>query len=939
MRAPLFLTLVVLVKFNTVRAQSFNNFSLTQANKLYEEASIIYRNAQNDATAKKLAHIKYEQALNIYRSLKIENLILADIELKLGIGYERDENFEQALRSYLSSVEIRQKLTPEIDSSFFKTFTLIGGIYYLTNKLDSASYYFAKAEDILSKYPNTSGTQRMYNVTGALYYSYGNYRQSVNAFEKAILAVGLTEQHDPSAITVLKMNVASSLRHLGQHKETLKIYKSLLELKVQNDILFLKIGKTYLDLGQYDSALVYLSKVIIHNNTRYQIQQLLDLGQVYQQLHQYPTSLSYYSKAQATANGSLGSKNISLSHAYMGKGQIREAQGHLKAALSYYHLAVQALHFNFDTDNMLRNPEDFSGAVSRLDLFEALRHKARGWWRYYVQTKQLSHLKASLKTYELALKLANQIRRSYDSDEAKLFFTNNVFPAYEEAIAVSYQLHQLTGNTQYAQAAFAFSEGSKAAVLAETLRGLDIRNAQNVPVNLLNEERELRRKITKLTIATVEAKDTSQTHRYREQSRDLEIQLAQVLKRMEKSSAYYQLKYQDGSINIAQLQKCLLDKHTALVEYFLGSQEVYAFIITRDEFQTVRIPLNAHYREAFSQLRRDLYAHEPGKSRRMAWAHPLYQQLIAPIREKIGDKKRLILVPDGELNYLPFEALTTDPEGRDFLLRKFTVQYAYSATLLQRAYGHDQKLQKNSTLLAMAPFADSIGNGFRSARIDPLPASKAEVENIGGRIYLQSDATKEVFLKVAQSYGIIHLATHAKADSDEPLNSYITFYPKNADSLAGYRLYTNELYNLRLDSAKLVVLSACETGGGRLVRGEGVMSLARAFAYAGCPNIVMTLWKAEDRTTADIIARMHNFLKKGYNKDEALRQAKLDYLDSDLPDYRKAPYFWANFVFIGDHTPIYPSRNWLWITITVTALLVLGLALYLKRKQPKFIRG
>src|SRR5690606_9843172 len=168
---------------------------------------------------------------------------------------------------------------------------------------------------------------------------------------------------------------------------------------------------------------------------------------------------------------------------------------------------------------------------------------------------------------------------------------------------------------------------------------------------------------------------------------------------------------------------------------------------------------------------------------------------------------------------------------------------------------------------------------------EPLGASKKEVEKIGGSIYLEKAATKQVFLKVAKSYGIIHLATHARADSEKPLNSFIAFYPEPDSSGAGYRLYTDELYNYRLDSAKLVVLSACEAGGGKLVRGEGIISLARAFAYAGCPNIVTTLWQASDRAAALITAGLHQYLKEGYSKDAALRLAKLDYL-KDNPLHR-----------------------------------------------------
>jgi LPXTG-motif cell wall-anchored protein len=187
---------------------------------------------------------------------------------------------------------------------------------------------------------------------------------------------------------------------------------------------------------------------------------------------------------------------------------------------------------------------------------------------------------------------------------------------------------------------------------------------------------------------------------------------------------------------------------------------------------------------------------------------------------------------------------------------------------------------------------------------------------------------------VAGSYNVLHLATHATVDAEDPSQSFIAFYPQQRDSLANYRLYTHELYNMRLDSVKLVILSACEAGNGRLVRGEGVMSLARAFAYAGCPNIMTTLWKADDRSSAWLTQRLHHYLKQGWEKDVALQQAKLDYLnDPEVHPARKAPYYWANFVFIGDPAPLYDDRRHWWLIAVGLLLLAGGGALWWRLRR------
>jgi CHAT domain-containing protein len=138
-------------------------------------------------------------------------------------------------------------------------------------------------------------------------------------------------------------------------------------------------------------------------------------------------------------------------------------------------------------------------------------------------------------------------------------------------------------------------------------------------------------------------------------------------------------------------------------------------------------------------------------------------------------------------------------------------------------------------------------------------------------------------------------------------------------------LYAGEIYDLQLDSTQLVILSACETGAGQLVRGEGLMSLSRAFAYAGCPNIITSLWKAEDKATAFIAKRLHYYLQKNYSNDEALRQAKLDFLKSKEVEPRfKTPNYWAHFIFIGNYQHERSTSYFLWIVGVIILLVVVG---------------
>ncbi len=143
---------------------------------------------------------------------------------------------------------------------------------------------------------------------------------------------------------------------------------------------------------------------------------------------------------------------------------------------------------------------------------------------------------------------------------------------------------------------------------------------------------------------------------------------------------------------------------------------------------------------------------------------------------------------------------------------------------------------------------------------------------------------------------------------------------------------------MNLDSTQLVILSACETGGGPLVKGEGLMSLSRAFAYAGCHNIITSLWKASDKNTAFIISRLHYYMDKGFSRDMALQQAKIDFLNStEIEPRYKSPVYWANLVLIGNYEPYHKNNNWWWIAI----VLIVGAIIYkmMKNKKPPRERG
>ncbi len=910
--------------------------SMPSFEQLYQEAETLFylENQTEETNAQALD--RYLEVISICQEQDNQNAILADAYLKAGVIKLVSHQYTEAMKHYQASLKVLEQIKSSQDSAFFKVNVYLGDLNYLQETFDSAEYYYDKAQTIAHYWQeDLDEIERLYNSLGAMYFTLGNYKQSHNFFQKA-LAITHQKYPDNQEMRVyFKNNLAVASSKANNYDKAIEEYQDLLQYGVASYSLYNNLGRVYGKKGNVDSAVFYLKKATGSADISTQITSFNNLGRTYMEAQQSDTALSYFQRALSICAANSFSKNSDLAETYINIANTLEKQNSWQEALQYYQRAIVSLTYDFEDSTGSANPTEYRKVISLLHLFEIFQGKGRTFFQYYQQSQDIDRLKSALACYQDAINLAKYIQKSYDTDDAKLFFIEHIYPVFEEALAPVYALYQHTGEEQYAAAGLAIAEAGKASVLSEILKDLDIKTAGVVDARLINEEKRLKQKITSLRIKLAQSDDSVQNQAYQETITDMEIDLAQAVKALQKDEKYYRLKYQADSLNIRAIQRQAIGTDAAALEYVTSEDFLYIFLITEDEIALRRVALTPAFQEALTQVQAHLYHYREGERYKQQDAVALYRVLMQPYEEVLASVERLIIIPDGMLSYIPFEILSKDTAPDRYLIRDFTFNYAYSASLLLDAIQHrDVKLA--NTILAMAPFAGKDKGNIRSNGFNPLAASREEVEKIGGSIYLEDKATKRLFLSLAGSYGILHLATHASVDSENPLQSYIAFYPNQGESDAGYRLYTQELYNLKLDSVKLVILSACEAGGGQLVNGEGIISLARAFAYAGCPNIVTTLWKAADRSAAQITTSMHDYLREGYTKDEALRLAKIDYLNSDIHPLMKAPFYWANFIFIGDPAPIYTSYSFIWY-IAIGVITVLGL-LWVFRKKIRFTR-
>jgi len=297
-----------------------------------------------------------------------------------------------------------------------------------------------------------------------------------------------------------------------------------------------------------------------------------------------------------------------------------------------------------------------------------------------------------------------------------------------------------------------------------------------------------------------------------------------------------------------------------------------------------------------------------------------------------GDKEEWTIVPDGIFFLLPMESLPGDSEGKP-IIESHMVGYEFSARFLVNGNSKAGEPGFEKRIISFAPFSD---RGARQKEadelLDRLPFSKDEISHLTGSRFSDQQATKQIFLENINRYPVIHLATHAITDLDNPSASYIAFYPATGNRPEDF-LYLDEIYSLRMDSCQMVVISACETGRGALVHNEGVMSFARAFLYAGCPSTINTLWKADDHSTAEIIRLFYKYLDEGESKSRALRNAKLEFLHQN-PLYRD-PAYWSHIILTGNSSALNKKKQpWVWAVFAISCGTVIFFGVR-KRKEKK----
>jgi CHAT domain-containing protein/tetratricopeptide (TPR) repeat protein len=874
--------------------------------------------------------------------------IAADCYNKGGTIHQTYQRYAEANQLYHQTILLGQKR--QCDSAqLYEAYLYIGTSFYYTSIIDSAQHYFEAASGIAlgNKSLKLPEKERLYNSLGAIYFESADYLQSKNYFEQALLSIRSSDKDSVDSYVSIKSNIANCLLQLNQPNEALGLYQSLhavyrlpnvkkIDENLQYTVLH-NMAKAYFRLAHYDSALIFYRQIDAYNKGNgakpkmTTVQMLNDLGRISIYKRQWQMAEAYFDSAAAVCKRVVGSsrnKDRALSYSY--RSTLAYKQGLLDEAIAWSNYALQELYVDFEWKKAEDLPVDEVRTISHFAAFDILCSKAALLVVKYENTRKKGFLQAALNTYLLAIRTAGYIKRNFDNDEAKLFFNNNHGQAYYKAIAVANDLLQLGGGTDVVNNYIEIVEGYKGNILYQNQRNIEIKTTAIIADTVKKREKELKHLLALYSTKLSNNRPGDDVKLLQQRLLEWQVELSRIQKLYESDATYNLYKYQATAhrTTVSDIQQ-YLGKNRALVNFVVADSAIYALAINDKGYVVHKVVADSAFKDTYNGFLGETYDHREGRRYNgFLNGYWLYQQLLQPLATVLNNTAQWIILPDGALNYLPFEAMTTKATGRQYLMLDKTISYHYSVALLsQQQKAPNKVMALADSSIFFAPFVQNDAVVKKSGHAH-LPFSAAEKPSGPKLAIMGNGATKQQFLATAQHYQIVHLATHASSGKDSSQMEWIQFYPNDTAEINN-RLYTQEIYNLELQHTNLVILSACETAGGQTSSGEGLLSLSRAFLYAGSRGIVSTLWKTEDRVAAYIMHRFHSHFQKSGDAAEALRLSKRDLLNDPAmgPQY-KTPNYWANFVYIGQLNDVQSNKGkWIWLLLLLP-LLALAVAVY-----------
>ncbi len=818
-----------------------------------------------------------------------------------GKQYRNQSQFQKSITSFMQAVALAQKINSR--EHLVKCFRQLG-VTYLEMKNGEKFYETTKQALELSKtiHHRVEEGRCSYNI-GLYFNDIHDYSQALKYYEDALHI--FRETNSIADASNCLVNISDIYIQLGNYRKALQNLTDVLAIDRQIDedlyvamdlnnigVIYRKTGLQLDRSEDLSKALtafeesLFISRKI--QDKKVEVQCLNNMGTVYTDLKKYSEALRYLFLGLDIAEN------------------LRDEKETATILLNIGTVYTEQKRYDLATDAFAKAIELASQLEEKNILWEA--HAKAGF-----AFKEMNDYRSALDHFKKSIEKIEDIRSNIHLEELKAsyFGSDERINSYYNLVDLLFHMSQKYQDMNFLKDAFETMEKAKARVFLDRLELSRVEFGKDVDPDLLDKENELMKNISNINATLIKpGLNLEQKQKHLKQLNKFEQELETLNRKIRLSSPLYaNLKYPQ-TVSLEEAQVSLPDESTAYFAYCIGKNCSYAFVITRNKINAFELPPAdilrveiKHFLQIITDKTRNNF--QPG--------YKLFTLLVKPgLGRGIN---RIIFVPDDILHFLPFETLITQKDNLSWLVQDYRVSYAPSITsfreILLRKKRKDQK--KDILSFGNPYFGEYEGSGNSDAvlsrdetqenfHLNSLKYSQLEVDKIAALfkknrrdVYTGEEAT-EVSLKQAalEDYKIIHFATHGLIDNRNPARSSIVLSLRDLSSEDGF-LQMREVFNLKMD-ADLVALSACQTGLGQFIKGEGIEGINRAFFFAGASSVLMSLWAVNDQASYQFMQRFYTHLRSSDSIVNALRKSKIEMINSEALSH---PFYWAGFVVSG----------------------------------------
>jgi len=764
-------------------------------------------------------------------------------------------------------------------------------LYSVMGRLRNSQDYIGKALAIFKQTGDRKGEMESYLTLGSVFSDLGDIITAQNFIKQSIK---IADELDMGTARHNQMLSSLSIS-LGEYEDALRYQEKALQdamkFKIMGQIIWATIGMgdVYRDLGDMKRAERYYKEARLAKDTismkAGSLEASLDL-----RLGDVVGANKFF-----TAEGSITGAGISLlrlAEIFIQDGKQDSAILVLDQSSAMFHQShnLQGVaNAQMLKGSLLVDKSDFNNAKQLLDSARQVMEYPETVWQAWfhlgrMYEDQNQDMKA-IESYKSSISVIEKIRGNLTIDEFKSIYFDSKREVYDRLI-------NLLLKNNLPVDAFQISEQARARAFYDILSNKKINFRGASAEDLVSQEQEKRIEMQKL-YKLLQKSSTESTNQEKSRSVDVkqvrnalnEVQSEydDLIQKIKLNNPSYAEMIAAKPVSLQDIQS-RLDPKSAALEYWISSNELIIWLITHSEIisKTVQIS-NQDLKSLVEKTRRSIQDNFTAEY--SSGLSELYRLLIGPVENKIASYSNLVIIPNQSLNFLPYQALMNS-KG-EYLVQKYNLVYSPSSSVYVLSY--DKLIKTGSKFMGVALSDISVGNNVG------LPGTEVELKKIlplfPDNISAFGMQSTETFVrKNAGNYNFLHFATHGSYNYNQPLYSYLLFPPSEEDD---GRLNVFEVLEMNLN-AKLVTLSACETGLGNISQGDELTGLSRAFLYAGSASVIVSLWSVADYPTAMLMANFYSYLKE-HSVQEALTLAQRDVI-KQFPQ----PVFWAPFILIGN---------------------------------------